>query len=75
MTDNGTWFPYIDQSLCTGCGGCVNLCPVDALGLPAGKAALVHPDACTYCAACEHVCPENAIELPYLIVRKGERNR
>jgi ferredoxin len=65
---NPDWMPRIDLVACIGCGECVSLCPTQALGRVADKAALIHPDVCTYCAACEDVCPENAIELPYQIV-------
>lgn len=73
MAKNGTqhggdWLlPRIDRDLCTGCGDCIDACPVDALGLVGGRAALVEPGACIYCDACEQVCPVDAIELPFLI--------
>lgn len=63
------WLPQIDSTRCYGCDACVLACPVGALELQEGKAALAQPDACTYCAACENVCPTLAIELPYLIIR------
>jgi MinD superfamily P-loop ATPase len=61
------WLPKIDQSLCTGCGKCVEACPENALSQVRGKAKLSRPDACTYCMVCEDICPENAIELPFLV--------
>ena len=60
--------PTIDQSLCTGCHRCVDVCPTRALDQTVGKAYLSHPDLCTYCAVCEDVCPVGAIALPFLIV-------
>ncbi len=65
--DDRQWLPHIDRSLCTGCGECIARCPVGALGLADGKAALVDPAACTYCTACEDLCPVDAIALPFLI--------
>jgi len=65
------WLPQIDRKACTGCGECVAVCPVSALGIVDGKAALVDPQACTYCTLCENICPVSAIELPYLIVKAG----
>ncbi len=65
------WLPIIDRMACTGCGDCVQMCPVDALGLVEGRAALIRPEACTYCTACEDICPADAIELPFLICREG----
>ncbi|MCC6904424.1 MAG: 4Fe-4S binding protein [Anaerolineae bacterium] len=66
-TQDSQWLPRIDSALCTGCGDCVTLCPVDALGMVGGKAVLAVPDACTYCTACEDACPVEAIALPFLI--------
>ena len=60
--------PRIDQSLCTGCHRCVDICPTQALAQANGKAYLRDVDRCTYCTACEEVCPVNAIALPFLIV-------
>jgi len=61
------WIPQIDRRKCTACGDCIERCPTGTLGMAAGKAAVIRPDACTYSAICEAVCPVGAIELPYLI--------
>ena len=45
---------------CTGCGMCVELCPLNNLKLVDGKP--VWGDACTHCMACICKCPAEAIE-------------
>jgi ferredoxin len=49
----------IDESLCTGCGLCVNVCPVRAIRL--SDAAHIEIDRCTGCGACANICKKGAI--------------
>lgn len=67
--------PQISAPLCTGCGRCVDICPVDALAAVNGKAVLADADRCTYCTLCEDVCPEGAIALPFLIIFADSQRR
>ncbi len=53
---------YIDPQLCTGCGDCVDVCPVDCIE---GKARFIHmiDDLdCTKCGACIAECDDEAIQ-------------
>jgi Fe-S-cluster-containing hydrogenase component 2 len=52
---------WVDVSRCTGCGACVEACPVGAMALVDGKAR-VDERACTGCEACVNACPEGAIQ-------------
>ena len=52
----------IDEEKCTGCGSCVEVCPVDALKLENDKAK-VDGDTCIDCGTCVDECPVEAIEL------------
>jgi len=52
---------WVDSDRCTGCGACVEVCPVGAIALVDGKAR-VDEEACTGCAACVDACPEDAIQ-------------
>jgi NAD-dependent dihydropyrimidine dehydrogenase PreA subunit len=51
----------IDKETCTGCGACVDICPVDALKL--NEKAEVDPDTCIDCGTCVDECPVEAISL------------
>ena len=52
--------PLIDESKCTGCGKCVQLCEYNALAR-LGKTVMVFSELCHGCGGCTLVCPVNAI--------------
>jgi heterodisulfide reductase subunit A len=51
----------IDANLCSGCGGCLDVCPFGAIGfnVEAGVAE-VNPALCKGCGACAAACPSEA---------------
>jgi ferredoxin len=51
----------IDQDKCTGCGGCIDLCPVIAISMIDDR-VLIDNDTCTECKICVKACPVNAPE-------------
>jgi NAD-dependent dihydropyrimidine dehydrogenase PreA subunit len=57
----------INAEKCTGCGTCVNRCPLDTLRLketPEGdKAYVAYPDDCMTCFECEVECLSSAISV------------
>ncbi len=52
----------IDKDTCTGCGACIDCCPVEALTMVSDKAT-VDEDTCVDCGACVDECPVEAISL------------
>jgi len=52
---------WVDVARCTGCGACVDVCPVEAMALMDGKAC-VDEETCIGCEACVDACPEGAIQ-------------
>jgi ferredoxin len=56
--------PQADPQLCTGCGTCVDQCPVSALSLSVtDHLPGVDKDTCIACFCCQEICPEKAITL------------
>ena len=53
----------VDAEKCTGCGACVEVCPLEAITLEDGI-AVVDEDTCTECGLCVDECPNEAISLP-----------
>lgn len=54
--------PQADPDLCTGCGTCIEQCPVSALSM-GDRIPLVEADTCITCFCCQEICPEKAIAL------------
>jgi len=65
------FLPSLDSRKCKGCGKCVNVCPVEAMGLtsandpkkPKTKKSKLDEDLCICCGVCVRACPSEAIEL------------
>jgi NAD-dependent dihydropyrimidine dehydrogenase PreA subunit len=57
----------INEDKCTGCGICVDRCPLDTLRLKetseGSKAYIAYPDDCMTCFECEVECPSHAISV------------
>jgi len=56
----GTLVPAVDQSVCTHCGKCGEICQYSAI-VSAGQTVLVFPELCHGCGGCSLVCPSGAI--------------
>jgi NAD-dependent dihydropyrimidine dehydrogenase PreA subunit len=51
---------YIDDTVCNGCGDCVDVCPTGALVFQ-NDCAFIHQDLCEGCEICIDACPQGAI--------------
>ena len=59
--------PSIDESKCTSCGKCAEVCEYHAIAV-LGKNVMVFPQLCHGCGSCTLVCPTKAIkEVPNLL--------
>lgn len=52
--------PLLDDSICDGCGSCLEACPVDALSMLDGRPQR-DPDRCIYCSTCLFACGRKAL--------------
>ena len=59
-TPVGTLIPKVDESVCTHCGTCGEICQYSAI-VSAGQAVLVFAELCHGCGGCSLVCPSGAI--------------
>ncbi len=50
----------VDIKKCLSCGGCISVCPQDALSME-GMKALVDRKKCISCGICIRICPISAI--------------
>ena len=65
------YLPVVDESACNGCGKCVNVCPVEAMGLvsanqphhPSHKKARLNEAICLGCGVCVRACPQKGLSL------------
>ena len=53
--------PWVNQEMCTGCGTCVEECPVGAITLGEQDLARIDEQECIRCGRCHDVCPEEAV--------------
>jgi len=53
--------PSVDESKCTHCGKCAEVCAYHAIAVIIDK-VLVFPELCHGCGACSYLCPEKAID-------------
>lgn len=63
LINSTNFLSQINPDLCSGCGTCVEKCPVDAIELNDSDIAVVNAEYCFGCGVCAHFCPENAITL------------
>jgi ferredoxin len=65
------YLPAVNPELCSGCGKCVSVCPVEAMTLvsandphhPNRKKARLNEDVCLGCGVCVRSCPQNGVSL------------
>jgi digeranylgeranylglycerophospholipid reductase len=62
----------VDRQRCGYCGGCVSLCPVEAIAL--AETRLVLDQTCTDCGLCLGACPVGALSLEGQEAKRGRQS-
>jgi MinD superfamily P-loop ATPase len=70
--DVGILIPQVDETRCTHCGKCAEVCQYHAIAV-LGKKTLVFPQLCHGCGSCTWVCPEGAISETLNVMGMLER--
>lgn len=66
-SDVGVLIPQVDETRCTYCGRCAEVCQYHAIAV-LGKKVLVFSQLCHACGSCREQCPEDAIsEIPSVL--------
>ncbi len=53
----------LDQTACTGCGRCIEVCPHQVFAISEKRAHITQSDACMECGACAMNCAAAAITV------------
>ncbi len=53
----------LNESVCIGCGRCVEVCPHAVFHIHHRRAVIVDRDACMECGACACNCPVDAVSV------------
>lgn len=54
---------YIHGDKCSGCGECVEICPVNVFELVDGKSSPINAEECLGCESCVEVCKAEAVTV------------
>ncbi|MFH1081331.1 MAG: 4Fe-4S binding protein [Pseudomonadota bacterium] len=64
---------YRITKICNGCGACIRLCPVTAIGGEKKALHVINPALCIECGACGRICPQAAVADPSGVICKRSK--
>lgn len=64
LVQHSTVSPKVNRETCTGCKGCLDYCPADAISIVSKKAS-IDGSKCIGCGECILICPFHAIEIQW----------
>ena len=53
--------PWVNETMCVGCGLCVDYCPVQAIRQNNVGKAIIDDNLCICCGKCHEICPQDAV--------------
>jgi len=53
--------PWVNEEMCTGCGVCLDECPVGAMTIQENNKTHINADDCIRCGRCHDICPQEAV--------------
>jgi MinD superfamily P-loop ATPase len=59
----GLELPVVNETLCSGCGMCPEVCPTSCLAMGPHLPWLPRPADCVGCSLCVLVCPVDALRM------------
>ena len=62
MAATSSFIASLEEGVCSGCGDCVERCPMNALAME-GDVAALNPKRCIGCGLCVYICPTGALRL------------
>jgi NAD-dependent dihydropyrimidine dehydrogenase PreA subunit len=63
-SSEGPTIPKVDAEKCSGCGACIDACPVDAIRMEHDR-AVIDEDECIRCSLCADACLLEAISVSF----------
>ena len=59
----GEYVAQMDDTACTDCGACVEVCPFDAIVEAKDRTVTLNQQDCWGCGVCRAACPSDALSL------------
>lgn len=72
LLSSSNFISVVDEETCTGCGDCVDRCPVNAMSLKNDEVASVNAEISIGCGNCVPICPTESLAMERRSNKKPE---